>query len=75
MGTRRIEQFREHMPDITLMDLQMPKMNGLDTMLAIRGEFPQARIIILTPFAGEATFESTLQHRSSLHLTRSKRMS
>jgi DNA-binding NarL/FixJ family response regulator len=48
-----MEQFRTHRPDVTLMDLQMPKMNGLDAMIAIRGEFPGARIIVLTTYAGD----------------------
>jgi len=47
-GREAIQQFRTHRPDITLMDLQMPEMNGFDAMLAIRGEFPDARIIVLT---------------------------
>jgi DNA-binding NarL/FixJ family response regulator len=47
-GREAIQQFRAHRPDITLMDLQMPEMNGLDAMLAIRGEFPEARVIMLT---------------------------
>ncbi len=47
-GREAIERFRAHRPDITLMDLQMPEMNGLDAMIAIRGEFPEARIIVLT---------------------------
>src|SRR4029077_3274456 len=49
-GREAIQQFRTHHPDITLMDLQMPEMNGLDAMIAIRGEFPDARIIVLTPY-------------------------
>jgi len=52
-GLEAIQQFRTHQPDITLMDLQMPEMNGLDAMLAIRGEFPNARIIILTTYTGD----------------------
>src|ERR1700685_984329 len=52
-GHEAIEQFRTHRPDVTLMDLQMPKMNGLDAMIAIRGEFPGARIIVLTTYAGD----------------------
>ena len=52
-GREAIQQFREHLPDITLMDLQMPEMNGLDAMLAIRGEFPEARIIMLTTYTGD----------------------
>ena len=52
-GREAIQQFRAHRPDITLMDLQMPEMNGLDAMIAIRSEFPQARIIMLTTYAGD----------------------
>jgi DNA-binding NarL/FixJ family response regulator len=52
-GREAIEQFRLHRPDITLMDLQMPEMNGVDAMIAICGEFPAARIIVLTTYAGD----------------------
>jgi DNA-binding NarL/FixJ family response regulator len=52
-GREAIHQFRTHRPDITLMDLQMPEMNGLDSMIAIRGEFPEARIIVLTTYTGD----------------------
>jgi DNA-binding NarL/FixJ family response regulator len=52
-GQEAIQQFRAHCPDITLMDLQMPEMNGLDAMIVIRSEFPQARIIVLTTYAGD----------------------
>jgi DNA-binding NarL/FixJ family response regulator len=52
-GREAIQQFRTHHPDITLMDLQMPEMNGLDAMIAIRGEFSQAQIIVLTTYAGD----------------------
>ena len=48
-----IQQFRAHHPDVTLMDLQMPEMNGLDAMIGIRGEFPDARIIVLTTYLGD----------------------
>jgi DNA-binding NarL/FixJ family response regulator len=52
-GREAIQQFRTHRPDVTLMDLQMPEMNGIDAMIAIRGEFPDARIIVLTTYAGD----------------------
>jgi two-component system, NarL family, response regulator len=52
-GREAIQQFRAHRPDVTLMDLQMPEMNGLDAMIAIRGEFPDARIVVLTTYAGD----------------------
>jgi DNA-binding NarL/FixJ family response regulator len=52
-GREAVEQYRTHRPDITLMDLQMPEMNGLDAMIAIRAEFPEARIIMLTTYAGD----------------------
>ena len=52
-GREAVQQFRAHHPDITLMDLQMRDMNGLDAMVAIRGEFPEASIIILTTYPGD----------------------
>jgi len=45
-GLEALEQFRKHRPDITLMDLQMPAMSGIDAISAIRREFPEARIIV-----------------------------
>ena len=52
-GREAIHQFRTHHPDVTLMDLQMPEMNGLDATIAILGEFPEARIIMLTTYVGD----------------------
>jgi DNA-binding NarL/FixJ family response regulator len=52
-GLEAIQQFRIHLPDITLMDLQMPEMNGIDAISAIRGEFSEARIIVLTTYSGD----------------------
>jgi DNA-binding NarL/FixJ family response regulator len=53
-GREAIQQFRAHHPDIVLMDLQMPEMNGFDALIAIRDEVPEARIIMLTTYAGDA---------------------
>jgi DNA-binding NarL/FixJ family response regulator len=52
-GREAIQQYRTHHPDITLMDLQMPEMSGLDAMIAIRGEFPETRVVVLTTYAGD----------------------
>jgi DNA-binding NarL/FixJ family response regulator len=52
-GRDAIQQFRMHRPDVTLMDLQMPEMNGLDALIAIRTEFPDARVIMLTTYEGD----------------------
>jgi DNA-binding NarL/FixJ family response regulator len=53
-GREAIQQFRAHHPDIVLMELLMPEMSGLDALIAIRDEAPDARIIILTTYAGDA---------------------
>ena len=60
-GREAVEQFRRHRPDITLMDLQMPAMGGLDAATAIRAEFPDARIIVLTTYADDAQAQRALQ--------------
>jgi DNA-binding NarL/FixJ family response regulator len=52
-GREAIQQFRAHRPDVTLMDLQMPEMMGLDAIIAILGEFPEARIVVLTTYTGD----------------------
>jgi DNA-binding NarL/FixJ family response regulator len=52
-GREGIEQFRQHRPDITLMDVQMPDISGIEAIIAIRGEFPDARIIVLTTYVGD----------------------
>ena len=67
-GREAIQQFRTHQPDITLMDLQMPEMNGLDAMIAIRGEFPDARIIVLTTYTGDAQALRALQAGARAYL-------
>ncbi|HXQ73433.1 MAG TPA: response regulator transcription factor [Pyrinomonadaceae bacterium] len=53
-GNEGVEQFRAHRPDITLMDLQMPAMSGIEAITAIRKDFPHARIIVLTTYSGDA---------------------
>jgi len=53
-GREAIEQFRATRPDVTLMDLQMPNMSGIDAVISIRNEWPDARIIVLTTYAGDA---------------------
>jgi len=52
-GREAVEQFRAHLPDVTLMDVQMPEVNGIDAILKIREEFPDARIIVLTTYGGD----------------------
>jgi len=60
-GTEGILKHREIKPDITLMDLRLPDLTGIDVMLAIRAEFPDARIILLTMFAGDVDIQRALQ--------------
>lgn len=67
-GREAIEQFRKHRPDITLMDLQMPEMSGIDAISAIRGEFPEARIIILTTHAGDFQISRALKAGARAYL-------
>jgi DNA-binding NarL/FixJ family response regulator len=60
-GFEAIESFRRHRPDVTLMDLRMPDMSGLEAITAIRAEFPGARIIVLTTYAGDAQAAAALK--------------
>jgi DNA-binding NarL/FixJ family response regulator len=60
-GTEAIRQFRELQPDVTLMDLRLPDLSGIDAMIAIRAEFPQARIIMLTTFEGDVEIQRALE--------------
>src|SRR6266849_8612742 len=59
-GGEGIQKFREHQPDVTLMDLRLPDMSGIDTMIAIRTEFPDARVIMLTTFEGDVEVQRAL---------------
>jgi DNA-binding NarL/FixJ family response regulator len=67
-GREALEQFRKHRPDITLMDLQMPVMSGIDAISAIRGEFPEARIVILTTHAGDVQVSRALKAGARAYL-------
>jgi DNA-binding NarL/FixJ family response regulator len=60
-GTEAIQYYREHRPDVTLMDLRLPDLSGIDAMIAIRGEFPEARVIILTTFEGDVEIQRALE--------------
>jgi DNA-binding NarL/FixJ family response regulator len=60
-GPEAIELFRRHQPDVTLMDLRLPGMSGVDATIAIRAEFPEARIIMLTTFEGDVEIQRALQ--------------
>jgi DNA-binding NarL/FixJ family response regulator len=67
-GREAIQQFRLHHPDITLMDLQMPEMSGLDAINVIRAEAPEARIIVLTTYAGDVQAMRALQAGARAYL-------
>jgi DNA-binding NarL/FixJ family response regulator len=60
-GKEAIEAFRSHQPDVTLMDLQMPGLDGIQAIKAIRSEFPEARIIVLTTYTGDAQVVGALK--------------
>lgn len=69
-GREAIQQFRALRPDITLMDLQMPEMNGLDAMIAIRNEFPDAKIIVLTTYSGDVQVLRALKAGARAYLVK-----
>jgi len=70
-GTEGIERFRQHHPDVTLMDLRLPDLNGIETMAAIRAEFPEARVIILTTFEGDVEIQRALEAGARGYLLKS----
>jgi len=70
-GREAIQQFRAHRPDVTLMDLQMPEMNGLDATIAIRSEFPNARIVVLTTYRGDVQVLRALKAGAQGYLLKS----
>jgi DNA-binding NarL/FixJ family response regulator len=60
-GTEAVQRFREHRPDVTLMDLRLPDVSGIDAMMAIRAEFPDARVMMLTSFDGDVEIDRALR--------------
>ena len=70
-GVESIAEFRRHLPDITLMDLRLPGTNGTDTLIAIRGEFPKARIIMLTMSDGDGEIQRAMRAGASAYLLKS----
>lgn len=70
-GRDAIQQFRTHHPDVTLMDLQMPEMGGIDALIAIRNEFPDAKIIVLTTYAGDAQILRAIKAGAQAYLLKS----
>jgi two-component system, NarL family, response regulator len=70
-GREAIDQFRRHRPDVTLMDLQMPELNGIEAMTAIRAEFPEARIIVLTTYTGDVQVQRAIKAGASGYLLKS----
>jgi DNA-binding NarL/FixJ family response regulator len=67
-GREAVESFRTHLPDVTLMDLQMPDMNGVEAIIAIRGEFPEARIIVLSMYSGDVQVVRALKAGARAYL-------
>ena len=70
-GREAIHQFREHRPDVTLMDLQLPGANGTDVLIAIRGEFPRARIVILTTSDSDGEIQRAMRAGAAAYLLKS----
>jgi len=70
-GKDAIQRFRDHKPDVTLMDLRLPDMSGIDAMIAILSEFPDARVIILTTFAGDVEIRRALQAGARAYVLKS----
>jgi DNA-binding NarL/FixJ family response regulator len=66
-----VQQFRKHRPDVTLMDLRLPDKSGIDTMISIRTEFPDARIIMLTTFEGDVEIQRALEAGARAYLLKS----
>ena len=72
-GGEAVQQFREHQPDVTLMDLRLPDISGIDALIAIRREFPDARIVILTTYKGDVDIQRALEAGARGYLLKSMR--
>jgi len=70
-GRDAVQGFRQYAPDVTLMDLRLPDMSGIDAMIAIRSEFPEARVIILTTFAGDVEIQRALEAGARAYMLKS----
>ena len=70
-GLEAVQGFREHKPDVTLMDLRLPDMSGIDAMMAILREFPEARIVMLTTFEGDVEIQRALEAGARGYLLKS----
>src|ERR1035437_4214830 len=70
-GAEALEEFRRHRPDITLMDLRLPGINGTDSLIAIRGEFPHARVIVLTTSDADGQIQRALRSGASAYMLKS----
>jgi len=70
-GRDAVQRFRQYAPDVTLMDLRLPDMSGIDAMIAIRSEFPEARVIILTTFAGDVEIQRALEAGARAYMLKS----
>jgi DNA-binding NarL/FixJ family response regulator len=70
-GAEAIQQYRQYQPDVALMDLRLPDISGIDAMIAIRGEFPDARIVMLTTFEGDVEIQRALQAGARGYLLKS----
>jgi DNA-binding NarL/FixJ family response regulator len=70
-GREGIEKFRQHRPDVTLMDLRLPDVSGIDALIAIRTEFPAARILMLTTFNGDVDIQRALRAGACGYLLKS----
>jgi DNA-binding NarL/FixJ family response regulator len=72
-GHEAIQQFREHRPDVTLMDLRLPDISGIDALIAIRTEFPDACVVMLTTFEGDVEIQRALQAGARSYMLKSTR--